>query len=336
MKSQVIEISPKTIFITIAILFGLFVAWQIKGILLSLVIAYILMSGFAPLVDWFEKEGVNKTVAVLATFILIISVLGLLIFAVIPPLIVQTRELILSLPQYIDNLDRFVQTKNGLPNITIDDITQFLTQRIDKALTNVLSVILNVFTGFLTFITVAVFSFYLLLERDKIKQNLFIFFPHLSKERVYRLGHKIEEKLGAWLRGQVTLMLLVGAATWLGLTILGIKYALPLAVVAGILEIVPIIGPIISAVPAIIIAFVQNPVLVIAVIILYLVVQQVENYLLVPKVMERAVGLSPLIIIFALLVGGSLLGIIGALLAVPVTAIIQVILEDFHDHPTKS
>jgi len=336
MKSQVIEISPKTIFITIAIIFGLFVAWQIKGILLSLVIAYILMSGFAPLVDWFEKEGVNKTVAVLATFILIISVLGLLIFAVIPPLIVQTRELILSLPQYIDNLDRFVQTKNGLPNITIDDITQFLTQRIDKALTNVLSVILNVFTGFLTFITVAVFSFYLLLERDKIKQNLFIFFPHLSKERVYRLGHKIEEKLGAWLRGQVTLMLLVGAATWLGLTILGIKYALPLAVVAGILEIVPIIGPIISAVPAIIIAFVQNPVLVIAVIILYLVVQQVENYLLVPKVMERAVGLSPLIIIFALLVGGSLLGIIGALLAVPVTAIIQVILEDFHDHPTKS
>ena len=336
MKSQVIEISPKTIFITIAILFGLFVAWQIKGILLSLVIAYILMSGFAPLVDWFEKEGVNKTVAVLATFILIISVLGLLIFAVIPPLIVQTRELILSLPQYIDNLDRFVQTKNGLPNITIDDITQFLTQRIDKALTNVLSVILNVFTGFLTFITVAVFSFYLLLERDKIKQNLFIFFPHLSKERVYRLGHKIEEKLGAWLRGQVTLMLLVGAATWLGLTILGIKYALPLAVVAGILEIVPIIGPIISAVPAIIIAFVQNPVLVIAVIILYLVVQQVENYLLVPKVMARAVGLSPLIIIFALLVGGSLLGIIGALLAVPVTAIIQVILEDFHDHPTKS
>ena len=336
MKSQVIEISPKTIFITIAIIFGLFVAWQIKGILLSLVIAYILMSGFAPLVDWFEKEGVNKTVAVLATFILIISVLGLLIFAVIPPLIVQTRELILSLPQYIDNLDKFVQTKNGLPNITIDDITQFLTQRIDKALTNVLSVILNVFTGFLTFITVAVFSFYLLLERDKIKQNLFIFFPHLSKERVYRLGHKIEEKLGAWLRGQVTLMLLVGAATWLGLTILGIKYALPLAVVAGILEIVPIIGPIISAVPAIIIAFVQNPVLVIAVIILYLVVQQVENYLLVPKVMERAVGLSPLIIIFALLVGGSLLGIIGALLAVPVTAIIQVILEDFHDHPTKS
>jgi len=336
MKSQVIEISPKTIFITIAIIFGLFVAWQIKGILLSLVIAYILMSGFAPLVDWFEKEGVNKTVAVLATFILIISVLGLLIFAVIPPLIVQTRELILSLPQYIDNLDRFVQTKNGLPNITIDDITQFLTQRIDKALTNVLSVILNVFTGFLTFITVAVFSFYLLLERDKIKQNLFIFFPHLSKERVYRLGHKIEEKLGAWVRGQVTLMLLVGAATWLGLTILGIKYALPLAVVAGILEIVPIIGPIISAVPAIIIAFVQNPVLVIAVIILYLVVQQVENYLLVPKVMERAVGLSPLIIIFALLVGGSLLGIIGALLAVPVTAIIQVILEDFHDHPTKS
>jgi len=336
MKSQVIEISPKTIFITIAIIFGLFVAWQIKGILLSLVIAYILMSGFAPLVDWFEKEGVNKTVAVLATFILIISVLGLLIFAVIPPLIVQTRELILSLPQYIDNLDRFVQTKNGLPNITIDDITQFLTQRIDKALTNVLSVILNVFTGFLTFITVAVFSFYLLLERDKIKQNLFIFFPHLSKERVYRLGHKIEEKLGAWVRGQVTLMLLVGAATWLGLTILGIKYALPLAVVAGILEIVPIIGPIISAVPAIIIAFVQNPVLVIAVIILYVVVQQVENYLLVPKVMERAVGLSPLIIIFALLVGGSLLGIIGALLAVPVTAIIQVILEDFHDHPTKS
>jgi predicted PurR-regulated permease PerM len=123
-------------------------------------------------------------------------------------------------------------------------------------------------------------------------------------------------------------MFIIGLTTYIGLTILGIEYALPLAVIAGLLELVPTIGPIISSVPAILIALVQSPVLAIAVAALYLLIQQAENNIIVPKVMERAVGVLPLVTILALLIGGTLFGVVGAVIAVPTVAMIQVVVEE--------
>jgi len=145
---------------------------------------------------------------------------------------------------------------------------------------------------------------------------------------VESLAHKVEVKTGAWVRGQIVLMFLVGFTTYIGLTILGVEFALPLAVIAGLLELIPTIGPIVSAIPAAIIAFTQGPLLGLGVIALYILIQQLENNILVPKVMEKAVGLSPLITIFSLLVGAALFGILGAVLAVPFAAITYLIVED--------
>jgi predicted PurR-regulated permease PerM len=200
---------------------------------------------------------------------------------------------------------------------------------LDSALSNVLKLVLNAFAVFLTFITVAVFSFYLLLERDKLKKNLYLFFPHLDKNKVNSMAHKIEMKLGAWVRGEIILMLIVGLTTYIGLTILGVEYALPLAVIAGVLELVPTIGPIISSIPAILIALVQGPVLAIAVLAMYILIQQAENNFLVPKVMEKAVGVLPLITIASLLIGGTLFGVIGAVIAVPAVVILHVLFEEY-------
>ena len=132
-------------------------------------------------------------------------------------------------------------------------------------------------------------------------------------------------------------MVIIGVATWIGLTLLRIEFALPLAVLAGLLEIIAIIGPIVAAVPAIIIALVQfgSPVPALGVAALYILIQQLENNLIVPKLMEKAVGVHPLVIILALLIGGSLFGIIGAALAVPIAATTQVLIEDIHKHQKK-
>lgn len=335
-KNLTIEISPKTIFTTIAIILFLMVAWRLRGIIFALIISVILMSGFSPLVDWFEKRGINKVVAVVLTYILAIGALGSILFIVLPPLIIQTREFFQDLPLYLTTVSESLNNSQ-LATVNSEEVVRILSGRVEAVLGEALNLILNVFTGFLTFITVAVFTFYLLLEKDKIKRNLFHFFPHLPRERVTNVVHKIDEKLGAWLRGQFVLMIIIGAATWIGLSLLRVEFALPLAVLAGLLEIVAIIGPIVAAVPAIIIALVQfgSPIPALGVAALYILVQQLENNLIVPKLMEKAVGVHPLAIILALLIGGSLFGIIGAVLAVPIAATTQVIIEDIHSHSTE-
>ncbi|MEX0616309.1 MAG: AI-2E family transporter [Candidatus Woykebacteria bacterium] len=333
-KNLVIEVSPKSIFTTITILGFLLVAWKLKGIIFALIISVILMSGFSPLVDWFEKKGINKVVAVALTYVIAIGTLGLILFIILPPLIIQTREFFQDLPFYITTVSENLNNNQQFTAINSEDIAKILSSRIEGILSEALGIILNVFTGFLTFITVAVFTFYLLLEKDRIKKNVHVLFPHLPKERVTSVVHKIDEKLGAWLRGQFALMVIIGIMSWVGLSLLRVDFALPLAVLAGLFEIISVIGPILASVPAIIIALVQygSPIPALGVAALYILVQQLENNLIVPKVMEKAVGVHPLAIILAILIGSSLFGIMGVVLAVPIAATIQVIVEDIHNH----
>jgi predicted PurR-regulated permease PerM len=288
------------------------------------------MSGFAPLVDWFEKQRVNKTLAVIFTYLIAIGGLGLLLFAVVPPLIEQSRLFVAKFPFFVGQVTDYIGTES-VPGYTPEEITAILSDRVNDILGNLLGLILNVFTGFLTFLSVAVFSFYLLLDRAKIKKNLVYLFPHLAKEEVLDIVNSIERKLGAWVRGQLILMFIVFLMTWLGLTLLRVEFALPLALMAGLLEAIAIVGPILAGITAFVIVVAQgNSLLVIlGTAALYILIQQLENYVIVPKVMKEVVGLSPIVTILALLVGGTLFGIIGAAIAVPTAAAIQVVLVHF-------
>ncbi len=131
--------------------------------------------------------------------------------------------------------------------------------------------------------------------------------------------------MGAWVRGQLFLSLVIGVLVYIGLFLLNVPYALTLAIAAGVLEVVPVIGPIVASIPGILLAFTISPVLALGVAVMYFVVQQLENHLIVPQVMGRAVGLNPLVVILAIAVGSRLLGIMGALLAVPLTVVLQII-----------
>lgn len=334
MKPAVVEISPKSIIRTIVILIAFVVAWQIRSILMSLLAAFILMTGFAYIADWFHARGLSKTVSALLAYGCLLAFLGVLLFLIIPPLLVQVREFVDNFPFYLTRIQE-IYNDGVIPQINNASVINILTDKIGSSLDDVLGVFLNTIGGILNFLTIAVLSFYLLIERDRIKNNVFLLFPHLPKERVTKLAHKIEQKVGAWVRGELILMLVVGTMTYVGLSLLRVEYALPLAIIAGLLEVVPVVGPVISSVPAILVALVTNPISAIGVVFLYVVVQQLENNIIVPEVMEAAVGLSPLLVILALLIGASLFGIAGAILAVPTVAIVQVIVSDMIEHRDK-
>lgn len=311
-----IDISHKTIiFITIFIL-SLWLIYLIRDLILILFVAVILMSALSPLVQFFVKLKIPKVLGIGITYIIIISVVSGLLALVLPLLVEETRKLVLTLPPNIDQV---------LDIASID--RSVLQDQLSQLSRNVFSITLSIFDNLLAIIFLLVLTFYLLLERDNLESRVASLFVG-RKEIVERLIVQIEEKLGGWLRGQLVLSLIIGTLSYIGLTILDIPYALPLAVMAGVMEVVPVIGPIISAIPPILIALTISPFLSLGVAAMYFVIQQLENGLIVPQVMRRAVGLNPLVVILAIAVGSRLLGIAGALLAVPIAVVLQIVVSE--------
>lgn len=275
------------------------------------------MSALSPSVNRLVRLKVPKSLAIALVYVVVIAIVSTLISFVVTPFAEQTTNLLTNFPKYLNTI---------LPETGLIDRT-VLQQEFGNFSKNALEVSLAVFNNFLGLISIAVLTFYMLLERDNLDKLISQFFFG-KEERIRKITRRIEEKLGSWMRGQIVLTLIIGTASFIGLTILGVPYALPLAILAGILEIIPVIGPIISAIPAIMIAYLMSPVAATMVALLYLVIQQLENHLIVPQVMKKAVGLNPLAVIIAVTIGGRLLGIAGALLAVPITVVAQIIMED--------
>lgn len=322
-STQRIEISTKSLATIIAFAVGLWLIYEIWGVLVAIFVSYIVISALRPLVDRLISAGFPKGVAVMTVYFGMLLLLGLLLGVVIPPLIDQTVKLVNKIPEYIHNFAQFAQVEENLIDIDI------LKEQIAPISSNILKLTLNIFSNIVTVISFLVFTFYLLLERQSIENILATFLNRGQKEHAVRLLNRIESRLGAWSRGELVLMTIIGIITYAGLVLLDLPFALSLAVFAGIMEIIPVIGPIISAVPAVLVALTFSPILALAVGALYFIVQQLENHILVPKVMERAVGLSPVVTILAIAVGGKLLGIFGALLAVPVLVVLLVIIQEF-------
>lgn len=317
MNKAKVDISHKTIFFIVGFLGLLWGLFLIRDVIILLFIAIILMSALAPIVEQLVNWKFPRALAIALTYIIFLSAIVGLISVGVTPLIEQTNNLIRNLPQKIEVLIP--------PDAPFD--RSVLQEELTNQTKNFVGFILAIFDNFIALVSVLVLTFYLLLERPRLDSLIAQFFVG-REERVKSLYNRIEDKMGAWVRGQLALTIIIGVVVYVILTILQIPYALPLAILAGILEIVPVIGPIISSIPSILIAYLASPFMGLVVAIAFFVIQQLENHLVVPQVMKKAVGLNPLIVILAVSIGGRLLGISGALLAVPITVVIQIIIED--------
>jgi predicted PurR-regulated permease PerM len=196
------------------------------------------------------------------------------------------------------------------------------------AVTTVVGAVFGLAGGVFGVVTILILTFYMLVESDTIFRRFVRLFPVEQRLRVATVSSDISVKVSAWLGGQLLLGAIIGTTATIGLWLLGVPYFFVLGLLAGIGELIPMVGPILSAIPAIIVALTVSPGMALGVGAFFLAQQQFENHLLVPKLMERQVGVSAVTVIIALLVGGSLLGIVGALLAVPTAAVLQVIFDE--------
>lgn len=320
-----IEISHRTIIFTVIFLLALWALYQIRDILFLVFIAFILMTALRPLVDGLTWVRVPRVLAILLIYGVVFGFFGVTLAGTVPTLVIQSTKFMQELPTFLEKV---------LPYWNID--ARSLSQQIAPISENIVKLTVGIFSNILTTLTVLVFTFYFLLERKKLESLLTNTMGGDAAERVIGTLKEVESRLGAWVNGELFLMALVGVSVYFGLTLLHVDFALPLAIIAGVLEIVPMIGPIISAVPAVLVALTMSPLLALSVVALYFIVQQVENNIFVPIVLRKSVGLSPIITIFALMVGGRLAGIVGAVLAVPIVLVLQVIVHAFLVAPQKS
>jgi predicted PurR-regulated permease PerM len=308
--------------------------YVIRNVIGIIFVSLILTAGITPWVDWLEKHRVPRVVGTIILYAILLSIFSLIVILIIPPLTEQIGQIISAFPQYYDKIIQgFERLKNASPESglvnNIQQSLQTLNDSLSKVAGGIFSGLVTVFGGFASFLSIMVITFYLTQERNNGKNIIHSIAPAQYQPYLLQLTNRIATKLGAWLRGQLLLCVIIFIVSYIGLTILGVRYALVLALIAGFFEFIPFVGPVVAAVPALFLSFAQSPIKALLVLILYIVIQQLENQLIVPKVMQKSTGLNPVVVIIAMLIGARLGGILGVMLAVPTAAIIQVFTSDF-------
>lgn len=317
-----IEIGHRSIIFAILFVLALKFLLVIQSILIAVFIAFLLATAIYPLVNTLHRFNIPRTLS--TAVILLLLVIGVsLIFASIMPLVIsQTTSFLIRFPDFLDQLG----------NYRID--SSVLTSQISSFSGNILRLAFDTFSLGVMLMTVLVITFYLVQERARLDERLRYLFGDRS-EKAKKLYLEIETQLGKWVRTMAILMFLIGLQTYIGLELIGIEYALPLALIAGLLEIIPNIGPTVAAIPAAIVGFATSPVHGLLTIGLAVLIQQFENNVLVPGLMKSSTGLHPVITIVALLIGFKLGGVLLAVLSLPLVLVGKIILIHLYSEKTS-
>ncbi len=326
-----VEISHKTIIFTVVFIIGLWILIQIREIIILFFLSLILLSALSKPVEWLNTKKIPRVLSVLIVYIILISIISIVFSIIIPPLISQTTEFIKKIPQIVENIDNYLI----FHKIPLENLSAILSRQIQNITGDIVSITTRIFSSLVIIITLFILAFYLLLDWKTFLKLIASPFSGRQEKKVITIVTKVEAGLGKWVRGQLTLSVAVGVLTYIGLVILSIPFALPLALVAGIFEIVPIIGPILSAIPAVLVGLSVSPVIGVAVAVLFIIVQQLENHLIVPLVMSRVVGLQPPVVIITLLIGSKLAGIGGAFLAIPLIVVFKIVFMELVSEEEK-
>ncbi len=352
-----VSISAGTVFKTVLLLVAAFFLFVMKDVVLVVLTAVVLASAIEPAAKWIIGRGIPRVFSVVILYGILGVFLAGMFYLFIPVLLQDTSDFLSSVPEYLDKValwnpidssgveqskqvaTEFSQgiTESRLAvaeirseqNPSIGSAVGDINDALSKVSAGFIQTVSSVFGGVLGFILIVVLSFYLSVQEDGVEKFLRIVTPLKHEKYIIGLWKRSQEKIGLWMQGQLVLAILVGVLVYLGLTILGVRNALLFAFLAGLLEIIPLFGPILAAIPAVATAYTDSGVSAgLLVVGLYLIIQQFENHLIYPLVVTKIVGVPPILVILALIVGGKLAGFLGLLLSVPIAATFVEFLDD--------
>ncbi|MDO8676364.1 MAG: AI-2E family transporter [Candidatus Azambacteria bacterium] len=328
-SKTIIEISPKTIFLVLGIGILAVLVYMVREIIGILIFAIIIASALEPLLTYGESKKVPRLLSLILLYILFFVFFAAFIYIIIPLLLDQFRDFTENYPTYFGKLEEAAGTITFLPGLSanVHELLNQLTEQI-PSFTFLLSYVSAIFGGIVSFVVILVVSFYLSLSKGALDDFLKSILPPRFEAHAHGLWIRAQKKMGRWLQAQILLSFIMALVVGIGLWILGVNYAFLAAVVIGIFEIVPFVGPIVAGAVATLLALSQSPILGVWTLIFIVAVQQLENHVLVPLLIKKLVGLNPVAVILAILIGAKLGGILGILLAVPLAAVVDEFFED--------
>lgn len=321
-QPKTISISTGTILRVIMVFLILGLAWLIRDILLYVFTAFLLAGVLYPFAVWAERHKIPRSLSVLIVYVLLIGIVVLLITMLTPALVEESRAITerygqpsVWIAESVDTLKTFTD-KYGL-TLNVKSGLLGTPSQIPSIFSNIYAALGNAFDAIAGIVIVFVLSFYIIIEDSAIKRLFQDVVPRQYQEWATNLIWQMMHKLGAWMRGQMALCLIIGTLYLIVFVSVGVPYPVLLAVLGGLLEFVPYLGPFFAAIPAVLLALTVSPGHALITLGLIVLIQQLENHLIVPKLMQKAVGLNPIISIIAFLIGAKLFGVLGALFAIP-------------------
>jgi predicted PurR-regulated permease PerM len=338
-NEMTLHISPQSVVTTLLILLAFGVAFLLRDLILVVLAAVIIAAALEPGIRHLKQYHISRVPAAIIIYLLLVAAIAAIAVFLIRPLIGQALQFVNSVPQYLESIaflnmggEQAVKSADASANgaaFSVQQVVQQVRGILGEFTGGAVTVITNIFGGVTSFLLIVVLSFYLCLQENGVLRFVRMVTPVRYEQYAINLWRRAEHKIGLWVQGQLILALIVGVLTYIGLWALGVPFALVLAFLAGVAELIPLLGPVLAAIPAIGIAGVEGG-LMFAVIVaaLYVVIQQLESNVIYPVVVQKVVGLSPIIVIIALVAGGQLGGFLGIVLSVPIAAGIMEFLND--------
>jgi predicted PurR-regulated permease PerM len=314
----------------------LWAAWVARKALLLIYISTLLAIGFSSVVAFIERMRLRRSgpalphwAAILVLYVLIFGAIAFIGMLIVPPLVLQAQGLWREAPVLFERVQQFLIEHGVLhEHLTIVEAVKRAPGSSGDTVGTVLNAIGGIFGGLFGIVTILILTLYMLIESRSLGALVLRAFPVERRDQAAAAIGEVTLKVSAWLNGQLLLGTIIGTTAGVGLWLLGVPYFYVLALTCGVGELIPVVGPVLSAVPAIAVALSVSPQKALVVALFLIAQQQFENHVLVPKIMSSQVGVSAVTVLVALLIGGELLGILGALLAVPTAAILQVIVQE--------
>ncbi len=339
MQKVQINITVSTLLKILAVAAGVFLVWKAWQVIFIILAALFLAALIQPVADWAHGYKIPRGVTVILTYIFGFGLLALTVSLMVPTLIEQALKLgpifgarWHTIQDVAGSVQSFAVQYDLLPESGFASIQTQLAEAVSK----LLKTLTGIFGGIAAFVIVLVITFYLVAQDQKAKTLVNDWVTKKHQKFVLKLINELQAQMSKWFMGQVTLSLIIGVMVYIVLQILGVEGALVLALFAALLEFIPYLGPILSSIPIIFVAFTQNPLLALLALVALIVIQQLENHIIVPKVMQKAVGLNPLVSIISMLIGARLFGVIGALLAIPFATALMVVIKEVRKYLNNS
>lgn len=326
MPQNKIEITTGTIARVILMILAVWFLYAVRDIILLLFISVVIVAAINPILAWLKKKGAPRTLGAIFVFLVIIFLVLLAVSFIVPPIVYQVHEFTKNIGAYYFGAEKW------LSGAGLGSLASGGGAALSGLSGNIFSTTLGVFSGVVSAVVVLSMAFYMSVKEDGVRRFIVSVTPKRHKQYASDMTARIQDKIGKWMLGQIALMFIIFAFDYLGLRLAGVPYALTLAILAGLLEIVPYVGPIVSAIPGILIGLLISPVKGVLAFLVYFVAQHLETNVIVPQIMKKAVGLDPVATILAILVGFSLAGVLGAFISVPVATAIGIFVSDYYSH----